>query len=193
MADMVRIPYPDHPRRCQGIAMGINAGGGGQCEFMAIEDSSYCQIHGGNVKAQLAVKAELNLYRVRKYQKRLTEFKVANGARTIDEELAILRMILEEVLIKAEMEGEMGLLLYSTKMSELIRDIKNCVITADKLATKAGMLIGRSEAIVIAGKVVQILSEEIEDTALLGRIADKVANAFASPALEESDNDAQNR
>lgn len=185
MADVKHVPYPDHPNRCQAIAQGNTAGGGGQCMFFAVENSNYCQIHGGNKAQQAAVKNEMNLYRVAKYQKRITDLKTANGARTIDEELAIMRMILEEVLNKCEIEGEMGLMLYSTKISELVNNIKGCVVTADKLATKAGMLLGRSEAIVIAGKVVQILSEEIEDPALLSKIADKVADAFATPTPEE--------
>ena len=188
MADVRPVPYPDHPNRCQAIARAGNASGeaGGQCMYFASENSSYCAIHGGNSGQQSAVKQEMNLYRVRKYQKRITDMKLANGARTIDEELAIMRMVLEEVLNKCELEGDMGLMLYSTKISELVNNIKNCVITADKLATRAGLLLGRSEALVIAGKVVQILSEEITDPAQLSRIAEKVSDAFISPTLEES-------
>lgn len=176
MPEMVEVPYPDHPERCQGRQN--NKGREGQCLFFREEGSTFCIIHGAGFKNS-AVK-ELNLYRIKKYQKRLLELKSANGARTIDEELAILRMVLEEILIKCEAEGDMGLLLYSIKISEMVRDIKNCVLVADKMATKAGQLIGRTEAIVIAGKVVQILSEEITDQSALGRIGERVLNAFTN-------------
>lgn len=180
MAEPKRVPYMDHPDRCQGVLQAT----GDQCHFMCEPESKYCFIHAGN-KANPELKA-LNLYRVKKYEARVRALKENNASRTIDEELAILRMVLEEVLVKTEEDGQMGLLLYSTKISELIRDIKACVVTADKLASKAGMLIGRSEAIVIAGKVVTILADEIEDQALLSRIADKVAEAFIQrPEMEE--------
>ena len=77
---------------------------------MREEDSKYCFIHGGN-RADTTLK-ELNLYRIKKFEGRLRELKSANAARTIDEELAILRMTLENVLMKCDEEGEMGLLLY---------------------------------------------------------------------------------
>ena len=185
MSDQVKdVPYPAHPERCQGIIR-TNNGFEGQCTHYRIEGSNYCIIHGGSVAQTQTPLKELNLYRVKKYMKRISELKTANAARTIDEELAILRMVLEETLERTEKEGDMGLLLYSQKISEIIRDIKSCVITADKLATKAGTLLGRSEAIVIAGKVIEILSTEVNDTEVLSRIADKVADAFATRSEQE--------
>lgn len=186
MADPKRVPYPDHPDRCQGRSP-MGAGDVEQCSFVREPNSQYCFIHGGNKATAAAEKASLNIYRIAKFQKRLQEFQVANGARTIDEELAILRMILEETINKCE--DNMELLLYSTKISELIRDIKALVVVADKLATKSGMLIGRSEAIVIAGKVVDAISRHITDETALARISDELVNIFITPNLAESTED----
>jgi len=177
-----KVPYPDHPDRCQGInsAKGEQVG---QCTLFKVPGSDFCSFHGGNKKAQADTLQELNLYRLKKFTNRLVEFKNANGARTIDEELAILRMVLEETVNKCN--DEMELLLYSTKISELINDIKGLVISADKLATKARTTIGRSEAIVIAGKTVEIITRHIDDPAILAKIAEDITQAFITTEDED--------
>ncbi|SRR6266568_5497372 len=178
-----RVPYVDHPDRCQGNQKGAYPGHEGQCMFFKVQGDDYCQIHGGNL-TNVATRS-LNLYRIKKFDKRLGEFKIANGSRTIDEELALLRMMLEETVNKCEDSVE--LMLYSTKISEIIRDIKSLVLTADKLATKAGQLIGRNEAIVIAAKVIEIITAHISDPAILTKIGDDVALAFLQIEVPEEE------
>lgn len=177
MADIKRVPYPDHPNRCQALTS-HSENSGGQCLYLTEEGKDYCIIHGGTSRVNEA----LNLYRVRKFEKRLKDFTAANGARGIDEELAILRMVLEEVLNKCD--SEMELLLYSTKISELVMDIKSLVLAADRLASKRGMLIGRAEGMVIAGQVVAIISKFISDETILTKIADEVGDAFLTPLTQ---------
>jgi hypothetical protein len=181
MAEPQLVPYPDHPQRCQGrsSARGMDTE---QCSFIREPNSEYCFIHGGNKGNAAAENKSLGMYRLGKFEKRLRELQVANGARTIDEELSILRMILEETLNKCG--DNMELLLYSTKISEIIINIKGLVVVADKLATKSGMLIGRSEAIVIAGKVVDCISRHITDESLLGAIAEDLVGIFITPTTD---------
>jgi hypothetical protein len=180
MANIQRVEYPDHPNRCQGLT-NHPENPGGQCSYLAEEGKNYCILHGG---VSNGTNSSLNLYRVRKFEKRLKDFTTANGARGIDEELAIMRMVLEEVLNKCD--TEMELLLFSTKISELVGDIRNLVMAADRLASKRGMLIGRAEGMVIAGQVVTIISKYISDEIILGKIADEVGEAFLTPVPELS-------
>lgn len=177
MAENVkRVPYPDHPDRCQGM---LGAQLAGQCTMFKSEGSQYCPLHGGNM-VDLPGKS-LNLYRIRKWQNRLSEFKTANGSRTLSEELALLRMILEETVNNCQ--SEMDLMLYSTKISDLVNDIKGLVLAADKLETKAGSLIGRTEGMVIAGKMVEIISRHVTDEKILNRMAEEISSAFVFNAI----------
>ena len=178
-----KVPYPDHPHRCQAIG----GPGGNQCDNLSEPDTIYCLLHSGNIGPQQIVLKDLNLYRIKKYEKRIRDMKESAGARGLEEELAIMRMVLEEVLMKCDGEGEMGLLLYSTKISETIRDIKALVLSVDKLSTKAGLMIGRSQAVILAGKVVEIISKHITDQLMLGKIADEIGDAFIMPDTENAD------
>jgi len=172
-----RVPYSEHPERC--LQINRVAGGEQQCQFFREPGQSFCKFHGGMASETLKLEStETSLYRLRKYGKRLQEIKVANSARTLDDELGILRITLEEVVNKFGEEGEVSILLYSTKITELVREIKSVLVAADRLATKAGTLIGRSEAIVIAGRVVEIVSKHITDPGALNRIANEISEAF---------------
>lgn len=177
-----KIPYPDHPNRCQAIG-GLSEG---QCINLASQDSQYCLVHGGNIADRVALK-DLNLYRIKKYEKRIRAMKESSGARGLEEELAIMRMILEEILLTCEKEGDMGLLLYSTKISETVRDIKTLVLSVERLSSKAGLTIGRSQGVVLAGKVVDIISRHVVDMTALNKIADEIGEIFAMPDPENAE------
>jgi len=178
-----KVPYPDHPNRCQAVG----GSHGDQCFNLAAPESKYCLAHSGNFAVAQTQLKELNLYRVKKYEKRIREFKEANGARGLEEELAIMRMVLEEILLKCENEGEMGLLLYSTKISETVRDIKTLVLSVERLSSKAGLTIGRSQGVVLAGKVVDIISRHVTDMEALNRIANDIGEAFVMPDPENAE------
>ncbi len=175
---MKRVDRSD-PRRCQAIR-------NGQCEFEAVEGSQYCKMHGGAMHLKIAEQDSLNSYRLGKYQQRMRQFATSTRLRSIDEEIGILRMLLETIFERCE-KYDMDVYLYSQKITELVHAIRNCVIVADKLATKDGMLIGRDEAIKIAQKVIEILPKYINNQEDLLKIADELSEAFVQkvPATEE--------
>ena len=176
---LIRV-QPEDPHRCQSYVQSE----GVQCGFKAVEGSRFCIMHGGRHSIESNRVASLSQYRLKKYQKRHGEFLENAKLRSVDEEISILRMVLEEIINMANSEVE--LMLYSQKISDLVRDITKCVQVADKLATKAGMVIGRQEAMVIGNRVVDILATHITDEALLLKIADQIGDAFTMK-VEASD------
>jgi hypothetical protein len=174
-----RVPN-GHPDQCETIRQGL----GIQCNFKKVEGRRTCIMHGGNLGDAPARVKSLNSYRLGKYQKRMEDFAGASNLRSVDEEIGILRMVLEEVFLQCE--SDVDLLLYSQKIGDLVRDITKCVQVADKLATKSGMLIGRVEAMAIAEKVVNILPKYISDETILLKIAEELADAFLTK-VEGSD------
>lgn len=166
-----RVPT-GHPDQCEAIRPGV----GTQCNFKKAEGRRTCIMHGGNFGEMPARVKSLNSYRLGKYQKRMEEFAGAENLRSVDEEIGILRMVLEELFIQCE--SNIDLLLYSQKIGDLVRDITKCVQVADRLASKSGMVIGRVEAMSIAEKVVNILPKYIHDEQILLQIAEELADAF---------------
>jgi len=169
METLRRVPN-GHPRQCQAIRPGM----GVQCNFEAVEGKANCTMHGGSLHPEKT--KSLNSYRLGKYQKRMEEFSTSTRLRSIDEEIGILRMVLEEIFTQCE--SNVDLLLYSQKIGELVRDITKCVQVADRLATKEGMLIGRAEALTIATRVVNVISKYIENEQQLLEIAEQISDAF---------------
>lgn len=182
MSDEIKhVPYPDHPNRCSARIGGPHEG---QCKNFATPNGTSCVMHGGKLHEVKIATESLGLYRVGRFNKRLNELKTHVGVRSLEDELAIMRMILEEILIKCDTTQE--LLLYSTRIGEVIADIRNLVISSEKLSSRTGMLVGRTEAVVLAGKVVEIMARHVKDETILGRIADEIIEVFVTPNLEES-------
>lgn len=174
MADNLIRVQPHDPTRCQGIREGMK----GQCSFKAVEGGKYCVIHGGAQTINTQQKMSLNSYRLGKYQQRMREFSTAPKLRAVDEEIAILRILLEQIFERCQ--GSNDIQLYSQKIIEIVREITKCVLAADKLALRDGMLIGREEALKIGQKVLEIIPKYIKDQDDLLRIADELTDAFTT-------------
>jgi hypothetical protein len=84
-----RVRFEDDPNRCQATSAGK------QCRFEAAEGQSHCTIHLGVINRSKEQKAT-KLYKLVAFQTRLTEIADSDAAKTNAEELAILRMLLEE-------------------------------------------------------------------------------------------------
>jgi hypothetical protein len=178
MEGIERVDRPDHPDRCQGIDKSTKS----QCMNLKESGYEYCPLHNVIAKHH-ETKQQLQIYRFKKFERRLAEIKTANGSRSLDEELALMRMLLEEVVNKCG--DSTDLLLYSNRMMELVTKIQGLVLSAQKLASQTGMLVGRAEALVIAGKVVETLSKRITDENLLTLIADDLQEIFLTPVETE--------
>ena len=168
---IVRVKNGD-PNQCEALRPGM----GVQCTFKRVDGSRYCIMHGGQRTIAANRVKDLNHYRLKKYQGRVAELATSPHLRSVDEEIGILRMTLESVF--EQCHSSVDLLLYSQKISDLVRDITKCVQVADKLATKSGMLIGRAEAIKIGEKIVDIISDYITDEQSLLEIAEKISDAM---------------
>ena len=170
---LIRVE-PGHPNQCQAIRPGV----GTQCCFKAIDNGIVCLMHGGIHVINSRKAKSLSQYRLGKFQARMREFAESPALRSVDEEISILRMVLESIY--EQCNENMDLLLYSQKIGELVQDITRCVIVADRLATKSGMLIGRGEAVTIANQVIDIITKHISDEKTLLSIAEEISDAFLS-------------
>lgn len=157
----------DHPReRCEATVAN------GQCPFKKHEDTNYCVMHGSNSHKQVVQAEAVRNYRLRRWQQRIGELADSEGIKSLREEVGILRMILEETLNQCQ--DSMDLLLYSTRMSDLVMKIEKLVVSCDKLENRMGLLLSKDSILQLAATYVQIINNHITDPDIIENISEEI-------------------
>lgn len=178
---------PDDPHRCSGVAKGS----GGQCIFEATKypDGTFgkaCALHGGAHYAKQAKKEAMRLYQVTKYRGKMDRMQEAGEGVYLDEELAVLRMTLETAL---ERYSEVELITMSGQITSLVRDIRDTLVSNNKLKSQLGALMDRATIDRLCDAIVAIIAEVVEPSkmdSVCAKVAGAVANAVASRTGGES-------
>lgn len=190
--------YPAHPLRCQSRMNGE------QCRFLSMKGmkeeghidasdmtdysmSVYCPKHGGFRSAKALEKRKVRNYRLQVWQERVNEFSESEEVKSLREEIGIVRLLIETVI--AQCHEHTDLLLYSSKISDLVMKVERLVATSNKLETSMGMLLDKNTALAMATRIVDIISSEIDDDEAIDRISEGIITALANttqiPALLE--------
>ncbi len=156
---------PDSPNRCQGTT---NLG---QCQYPKQEDSDYCS-KCNPTKEFNDKKKSSDLYRVERYKSRIARLRSHANANTLEDEVAILRMLLEEQLQK--IENNVQLVIEAPRLSALVEKIEKAVVSCSKLKKQSGSTLDKVQLINFADKVVTIIDENISDKDIVNLIADKI-------------------
>jgi uncharacterized Zn finger protein (UPF0148 family) len=159
-----------HPiERCDGTVAT------GQCPYNKINGTNFCPMHGYNSREGVVSEEISRNYRLRRWQKRVNEFADHDQVKSLREEIGILRMTLEEVLLKCE--DATDLLMMSQRISDTIMKIEKLVVSCDKLENRMGLLLPKRAVIQLAAEYVQIISDYIEDTDIIEQISQKMLEA----------------
>jgi hypothetical protein len=166
-----RIKNDDDPRRCQ------NTGGpGGQCRLVAVENSRFCPAHGGVATIKANARNELNNYRLQHHKARVIELGQSEGVKTLRDEIAILRLLVEERMNQCQTQTD--LILNSGPISDLVSRIERVVTSCHKLEGSMGQLVDKQAILHFATRIVDIIAEELSTVpdadALVGRLADRI-------------------
>ena len=157
MADIQRCA-PDDPRRCQSTAAH------GQCPNLSVENGRTCLIHGGN--STLRKTNENNIYALRSsiWQTRIKNFGEDENLKSLNNEIGVLRLLLEERLKMCDDVG--SLILASGPLAELVSKIERLVTSCHKLDTHLGSLVNRQALLSFADKIVGIVAHYVAPTQL---------------------------
>lgn len=161
--NLVPIEYPSDPDRCQG------ASPQGQCRYKALPGKKFCQIHISST-ARHEEKQNIRNYRLAKYQARIEEFADNQQVKSLREEIGILRMLLEEVILKCT--DSSSLVMASNKIADLVLRIEKLVKSCHYLEKSTGFLLDKSAMTQLAVKMIGIIGDHIDDEAKLGLIAE---------------------
>ena len=164
-----RVEREDDPRRCTSVTAK------GQCLLIKDEGSNYCRLHrGAGVVA--APKRALNNYRIEKFNGRLAELVNSGGIKSLRDEIAILRMLIEERMNFCKDSHD--LILASGPISDLATRLEKLVTSCHKLEGSMGELMDKQALMHFATRVVDIITEEIQNDILIERISDRIIAAM---------------
>lgn len=152
MAELIeRVNSPDDPRRCRGLA------GGNQCWNVACDESEFCPVCAGGAMA-VAAKRQYALTDPR-YQARLQELSEDEQIKSLREEVAIARMLIEERLNKIVSDHD----LYTATgaINALLLTVEKLVSRSHILEQNLGQLYHKSTVVQMVQAFVMIVDEEV--------------------------------
>lgn len=170
MPDWERVTELDDPDRCQGVSPK------GQCINKAAENSTFCYAHGGNKAVEAAKKKEMFNYRLNKFKDRAEQFNSSDHVYNLKDEVAVLRIMLEEKWNAITDTQE--LLLRSGPLSDLITKITVVVEKCERLDNKLGNLLDKSKVMQLAQEIVEIIASEVDDPKVLDEITTRISQSL---------------
>ena len=163
----------------------ISSNKNGPCPYMKANGSEYCIRHGANKGIQAKAAETQRNYRLQRWQKRVGQFADNTNIKSLREEVGILRMILEEMLHQCK--DSMDLLLYSSRMSDLVMKIDKLVTSCDRLENRMGLLLSKDSILHLASMYVQIINTYVQDADTIEKISTEmqlVTEEVGNPILE---------
>jgi len=152
---MQRITDPDQPNRCQGITAH------GQCQMIAEENGKFCLMHGGGRHNTTIKNKELKNYRLTKFKQRAAELSNSSALSSLTDEVAILRILIEEKVNRCEDASD--LLLSSGPLSDLIIKCSTLVEKCQRLENRLNNLLDRTRVTQFAQICVEIISNYVQE------------------------------
>jgi hypothetical protein len=168
----------DDPTCCQGLNKF------GPCNIQAVPGQKFCKLHFG-IGNKIAEQKAARNYRLNKYQHRVNEFADNDSLKNLHEEIGILRMLLEETVNKCQSDTE--LLLYSTKISDLVVKIEKLVASCHKLELATGQLVNKQNMMFMGDVIIQIISEVCPPEKMQD-VSERIMLSIANSSINETQN-----
>lgn len=166
-------PIPlGHPRQCQHVC------GNHFCLSMAEEGSRFCLNHGGNQASRKDKKERMRNYILGKFQARAEQLGNSQDILSLRDEVAILRMLIEQRIVKCQDESD--LLLVSGPLSDLVMKSEKLVSSMYKLEDRMNKHLDKAKVVQLAQVLIDIISKYVENPEILDAIS-----ADFQKALEE--------
>jgi hypothetical protein len=157
---------PDDPRRCQAVFAG------GQCPYVSEEGIDRCKMHAGGPTLNKQERENIRNYRIAQWQARVEDFATNPQVKSLREEIGILRLTLESVVIKCATPAD--LIMYASKISDLVMKIEKLVSTCHRLESSLGVMIDKMAAMQLANEMVAIIGDYVKDPTVVSKIADEI-------------------
>ena len=160
----------DDPNRCQASTRS------GPCNLKAVPGGKYCLVHGGAFERKNQETKNLKNYRLSKFRVRTAELGNSDNLTTLTDEVAILRILIEEMVNSCD-DANM-LLLRAGPLADLLMKAEKLVTSCHRLDSRLGNLLSRDKIVQFAQIVVEIISNEIDDSNVLDIISAHILKAL---------------
>lgn len=173
--EIVRVENDD-PRRCQHVASY------GQCNFATVDDDKtqlsgkYCSCHLPAYDPTKRKDMQLKRYKLSTYHSRVGELFKDEEFKSLREEIAILRLLLEQLM--NQLQTPWDFMVYGNRVETVIEKIGKLTIMGHKLEASLGQVLDKPTLAAFSDEVIRILSEEVTDTETLKRISQKIGGAI---------------
>lgn len=171
MLPMKTATDPADPRRCKGNTRD------GQCGNLAETGSEYCAACGGQDRS---VEQDRRQYFLTKaeYRKRMAQLSDHEDVKSLRDEIAIARMLIEERLNAVQDKND--LLASCGPLNQLLLTVERLVKSAHVLEQNLGLLMSKETAIRLAQRLGEIVIEVLREENIphYEEIADEIFHRF---------------
>jgi len=167
-----RVTDPADPARCQAVLPNV-----GQCLNKAVPGTPNCACHGGASQANQLEQKSISMYRLKKYQARLTEFSEAEKIKSLRDEIGILRILMEERLNLCT--DDLHLMMHTPILMDLATRVEKLVTSCNRLEGQLGVMLDKTQALQIGAEVVEIVGNYVTDEEILTQISNDIAQSIA--------------
>lgn len=136
---------------------------GSQCCNLAEPGVTRCPLHGANMQLASQEHKSMRMYRLAKFQSQVEQFAGHDKLKTLTEEVAILRMLVQEKMRRCDNMQE--LLLVSGPVADMVMKVQKLVESCDRLETKSGNLLNKTQIQNIATQLMQAVAAKINEFA----------------------------
>ena len=175
MAEDITKVEPDSPNRCQAVTSK------GQCLNSKAVGSQYCAVHHNGIADE---KRALHSYRLDRWRAELDHHTDADTVRTVVGEIGVLRLTLEAVLNQCNDANT--LLIHSNRIGDLSSRIEKAVSSLIRLEERTGASLSKDKVLQIAGRFIDIITDHVDDPAVLEAIADGFVDVVNDPMIRGS-------
>lgn len=166
-----RVPYPEHPDRCQS-----NRGSQGQCWNMKQGVSQYCPAHGGNRANDTAAKKDLELYRINSYLQRTKEIETNPSLMSLNREVALMKAIIDEKMNL--IRDQNSFLQYHGGLTDLIMKAEKLVTSCHRLNERLGNMLSTQQALQFAAEILEIIADEVKDSDVVEKCQERIIGSL---------------
>jgi hypothetical protein len=177
--NMETVTDPADPRRCK------SSDGPSQCERFAEPGSDCCAKHGG-VDHTNEKSTRLYLLAKADSQKRLLELADHEEIRSLREEIAIVRMLIEQRMNM--IKNDTDLLVHSGAINSLVLTIERLVKSAHTIEQNLGILLSKSAVIALGQTICKIIVEELDGIENYEEIVDSIMTRISTSIAVAKDN-----
>jgi len=169
----------DAPIKAQhGEARCTSATSNGQCPNRPVEGGKNCILHGGNKQLKAIEQEKLRNYRLGKWQARINELSDSDRIKDLSEDIAILRMTLENIISQCETDTD--LLMMQPRIQGMVQAIEKTVTSTTKLEISLKEMLDKQSLINLAMRIQSIISQHIQDPDTLEAIAQDIEEALTT-------------